>query len=124
MATITARAGWRIGRAGIRVSQDDLSFGCHLPKERCILRTAVNLERLVEDVIKYRQGNVARMVGADLHGYQGTVEGLALLCHVLILKLLVPQSDETLFYLLLARVITLAGAAAHAQQEHGNSKDC
>ena len=78
-----------------------MPIGCHLPCERRILRTAVNLERLVEFVIKDSQRDVTRVVGLGLHYNQGMVEGLAVLGHVLIVERLVPQANETLFHPLL-----------------------
>ena len=42
------------------------------------------------------------MVGFSFYSNQGTIEGFAVLGHVLIVELLIPQADETLFHLLLA----------------------
>ena len=95
-----------------------MPFGSHLPCERCILRTTINLERLVEYVIKHSQCYVARVVGFGLHCNQGVVEWLTVLGHVLIVELLVPQADETLLHLLLAGecgVVDLVCAGAHAK---------
>ena len=120
VASVTTCTGCTDRRACIRVGQDDTPFGCHLPSERCIFRTTVNLERLIEFVIKHSQRHVARVVGPGLHSNQGTVEGLAVLSHVFIFKLLVPQADETLFQSIniVSNWVVVILAASHAQQEH------
>ena len=99
---LTASARCQQRGACIRVGQQNFTFACHLPCERCILWTTVNLERLVEHVVKHGQGHIARMVCLGLHHYHGAVEGFPLLRHVLIVELLMPQANQTLFHFLLA----------------------
>ena len=98
---ITARRSQLDARARIRAFQGNMPFVCHLPCKRGILRTTVNLKRLVEFIVEHGQRDVARVVGFGLHCNQGMVEGLTVLGHVLIVELLVPQTDEALFALLL-----------------------
>ena len=90
------------GSTCFRGCQGDTPIICHVPCKRRILRTAVNLKRLVEFVVKHSQRHVARVIGFGLHCNQGTVEGFAVLSSVLIFELFVPQSDDLLFQLLLA----------------------
>ena len=99
--SVTTCTGRTDGFACIRVRQDDMSIGCHLPYKRCIVGTTVNLERLVEFVVKHSQRHIARVVGFGLYGNQGTIEGFAVLGHVFILESLVPQANKALLQPLL-----------------------
>ena len=95
------REGGELAVGRLLGRQDDVSLLCHMPEEGCILRSAIDLQRLVELVVEDGEGDVASVVFLGVHDEQGTVEGLAVLRSVLVGELLGPQAHEAFFHSLL-----------------------